>query len=563
MGNSQFGIPASLKQTIGSPNGDDCPFDLGSTVAKRTGIFQEESIHSTLDRRRAERSRKKPLRVMKFGGTSVGDASCIGKVVEIIRAGSRDSHIVVVVSAMSGVTNQLIEAAIQAEAGDRDLVAMIFSALREQHEAAVAALVHSATERKHLSHRMQAVFDEGDHLCQGTILLRELTPRARDSISSLGERLSGPLVAATLAEHGVTSEAIDAMDFIVTDSYHGAAEPRMDLTRERCQARLRPLLQQGIVPVITGFIGATEEGVLTTLGRGGSDYSATILGAALDADEVIIWTDVDGVLTADPHLVPGASTISEISYREAAELAYFGAKVLHPKTLRPVMQSSIPVWIRNTFAPDLSGTKITPLGSTTGGGVKALTAISDVALITVGGPGIVGMRDVLGRTFMTTAAVRADILLISQSSSQNDICFVVPSAVAKCTVDALRGEFAQDLAHEKVEHITFDTTIAIVAVVGEKMRGMPGILGRTLGALGREDVNIIAIAQGSSECNISVVVAQKDMKRALVTAHREFQLGVVNSVGLPVSSTYRAAVQPEPSPSRPQATAAELAQGMD
>jgi len=563
MGDSPLGIPASGEPCASRSNGDNPPFEFASPVAKRLGIFQDDLIHSIGDRRRAERSRKKPLRVMKFGGTSVGDASCIGKVVEIIRAASRDSHVVVVVSAMSGVTNQLIESAIQSEAGNRDLVATIFNALRKQHDAAVASLIHSGTERKRLSHRMHAVFDEGDHLCQGTILLRELTPRARDSISSLGERLSAPLVAATLAEHGVASEAIDATDFIVTDSCHGAAEPRMDLTRERCTARLRPLLQQGIVPVITGFIGATEEGVLTTLGRGGSDYSATILGSVLDADEVIIWTDVDGVLTADPRLVPGASTISEISYREAAELAYFGAKVLHPKTLRPVMQSNIPVWIRNTFAPELSGTKITPAGPVTEGGVKALTAISDVALITVGGPGIVGMRDVLGRTFTTTAAVRADILLISQSSSQNDICFVVPYAVAKCTVEALRREFAQDLAHEKVEHINSDTTIAIVAVVGEKMRGMPGILGRTLGALGREDVNIIAIAQGSSECNISVVVAQKDMKRALITAHREFQLGMANSVELPVSSTYRTSGQPESSQSRCQATAAELAQGMD
>jgi bifunctional aspartokinase / homoserine dehydrogenase 1 len=563
MGNSQLGIPSSGEQTLSSSNGDNSPFDLGSTVAKRAGILQEDSMHSMLERRRAERSRKKSLRVMKFGGTSVGDASCIRKVIEIIREASHESQVLVVVSAMSGVTNKLIEAATQSEAGDREPVAMIFEELRKQHDAAVTALIHSVAERRRLGQKMQAIFDEGDHLCQGTILLRELTLRARDSILSLGERLSAPLVAAALVDHGVASEAIEATELFVTDSCHGAAEPRMDLTHERCQARLRPLLQQGFVPVVTGFIGATEEGVLTTLGRGGSDYSATILGSALDADEVIIWTDVDGVLTADPRLVPGASTIPEISYLEAAELAYFGAKVLHPKTLRPVMQSDIAVWIRNTFAPKLSGTKITPAGPPNGGGVKALTAISDIALITVGGPGIVGMRDVLGRTFTTTAAVRADILLISQSSSQNDICFVVPLAVAKCTVEALRREFAQDLAHEKVEHITLDTTIAIVAVVGEKMRGIPGIVGRTLGALGRESVNIIAIAQGSSECNISVVVAQKDMKAALFTVHQEFQLGAVNAKALPLSSERSTVDQPESSSSREPSTATELAQGMD
>jgi aspartate kinase len=299
----------------------------------------------------------------------------------------------------------------------------------------------------------------------------------------------------------------------------------MDRTREHCESRLRPLLQEGVVPVVTGFIGATIDGVLTTLGRGGSDYSATILGAAIGADEIIIWTDVDGVLTADPRLVADARTIPEISYREATELAYFGAKVLHPKTLRAVVRQGIPVWIRNSFAPEKTGTKITPKGRSNGGGVKALTAIKDVTLISVGGPGIVGVPGVVGRTFSTTAEVHANVLLISQSSSQNDICFIVASTDAKRTVDALRKEFAQDVAHEKVEHITVDPNIAIVAVVGENMRGTPGVAGRVFIALGQENVNIIAIAQGSSESNISFVVAEQDMKAALVATHREFALG--------------------------------------
>ncbi len=482
-------------------------------------------------------NRKKPLRVMKFGGTSVADGSCISKVVEIIRSAARESNVVVVVSAMSGVTNRLIEAATLSEAGDRKAVAAIFEELRKRHGEAVNALICSAQERDRLSRKLHELFQEGDCLCQGTILLRELTPRARDSLSSLGERLCVPVVAAALAQRGVSSKPIEATELVVTDSYHGAADPCMDVTRERCQTRLRPLLQQGIVPVVTGFIGATPEGALTTLGRGGSDYSATILGAALDADEVIIWTDVDGLLTADPRLVPGACTIAEISYREAAELAHFGAKVLHPKTVRAVMQCGIPLWIRNTFTPERPGTKITPAGPPNNGGVKALTAISDVALITVGGPGIVGVPDVLGRTFATTAAVRANVLLISQSSSQNDICLVVSSTVSKRTVEALRREFAQDLAHEKVEHINIDLTVAMVTVVGQNMRGISGIAGRTFGALGRENVNIIAIAQGSSECNISFVVPQKDMKAALITTHREFQLGALNSQVFPISGT--------------------------
>jgi aspartokinase/homoserine dehydrogenase 1 len=479
---------------------------------------------------------KKPLRVMKFGGTSLGGASSIGKVVEIIRAASRQSIVVVVVSAMSGVTNKLIEAATQSEAGNRKPVALIFEELRDQHNAVVSAMIHSAVERKRIVSKIQEFFQEGDRLCQETIRLGELTPRVRDSIASLGERLSAPLVATALAGRGVASEAVEATELVVTDSCHGAAEPWMDLTRERCEGRLRPLVERGIVPVVTGFIGATEEGVLTTLGRGGSDYSATILGAVLNADEVIMWKEVDGMLTADPRLVPGVCTIPEISYREAAELAHFGAKVLHPKTLRVVMPSGIPVWIRNTFAPERPGTKITPAGPPDSGGVKALTAISDVASITLSGPGIVRLPDVLGRTLSATATARADVLLVARSPSQNDVCFVVSPALANRMVDPLRREFAQDLAGHTVERITLDLRVAIVTLCGQNVCRMPGIVGRTFGALGRANVNIIAIAQGPTECTTSFVVAQKDMKAALVATHGEFQLGALDSEELPVRS---------------------------
>ncbi len=467
----------------------------------------------------------KPVQVMKFGGTSVGDASCIARVAQIISDASRKGPVIAVVSAMSGVTNRLIEAATKSENGDRDHGSAIFEGLRQQHETALATLIQSKERRAQIAASMAEIFSEGERLCRGTALLRELTARTLDAVSSLGERLSAPMVAGALEELGVRSEAVEAAELIVTDPYHGGADPIMEKTRRQCEARLRPMLQEGVVPVVTGFIGATEDGVLTTLGRGGSDYSATILGAAMNADEIIIWTDVDGVLTADPRLVAEARTIPEVSYREATELAYFGAKVLHPKTLRAVTGQGIPVWIRNSFSPEKSGTKITPKGRTNGGGVKALTAIKDVTLISVGGPGIVGLPDVVGRTFSTTAEVHANVLLISQSSSQNDICFIVSSADAKRTVEGLRKEFAQDLAHEKVEHITVDPNIAVVAVVGENMRGTPGIAGRVFIALGQENVNIIAIAQGSSESNISFVVAEQDMKRALVATHREFALG--------------------------------------
>jgi aspartokinase/homoserine dehydrogenase 1 len=464
------------------------------------------------------------LQVMKFGGTSVGDATCIRRSAQIVANAAKQLPVAVVVSAMSGVTNRLIDAAHRAKQGDRGAGGALTEALRKQHFEALDALAGSAQVQQPVRRRIEEILAEAARLYEGTALLRELTPRTLDAISSLGERLCAPIFAATLGELGARGNAIEATELIMTDSFHGGAEPLTDATREKSQKRIAPLLKDGVVPVVTGFIGATADGALTTLGRGGSDYSATILGAALDAEEIIIWTDVEGVLTADPRLVSDARTIPEISYREAAELAYFGAKVLHPKTLRPVIPAGIPVWIRNSFAPEKPGTKITAKGRSIGGGVKALTAIRDVALISVGGPGIVGVTDVVGRTFSTTAELRAEVLLISQSSSQNDICFIVAKAHAQATLEALRKEFAQDLAHEVVDHITMDPEIAIVAVVGENMRGTPGVAGRTFYALGKENVNMIAIAQGSSETNISFVVSDKAVQTALKTLHREFKL---------------------------------------
>jgi aspartate kinase len=464
------------------------------------------------------------LKVMKFGGTSVGDADCIRRAAAIVQATATEGPVVAVVSAMSGVTNRLIKAARLAEAGNRESIPGVISELRTQHMKALEALVSEAPRRSEIAKELEVVLSELERLLQGTALLSELTPRALDAISGVGERLSAPLVAGALVETGTPSVLISATEVIVTDGYHGHAEPLMAPTRERAEKRLRPLLQKGTVPVVTGFIGATAEGVPTTLGRGGSDYSATILGAALGAQETVIWTDVDGVKTADPRLVPEARTISQISYNEAAELAYFGAKVLHPNTLRPVTAARVPVWIRNSFAPEKAGTKITADRAGDRGGVRALTAIREVTMITVGGPGIVGLPDVLARSFGATAASRTSVLLVSQSSSQNDICFIIPTVDEARTVQALRHAFAREINEHLVDHVSANRNIAIVAVVGENMRGLPGIAGRAFGALGREGVNIIAIAQGSSEYNISLVVEADAMQRAVTTLHREFAL---------------------------------------
>lgn len=467
---------------------------------------------------------KNKVQVMKFGGTSVGDGECIRRAAEIIAAAAVDNSVVAVVSAMAGVTNRLIEAAKKSATGDLRAGEELAHALRQQHESATRAIVSDDNKRTQLVAEMETVIAEVANLCRGTGLLRELTPRALDAISSSGERLTARLLASSLCELGIEGVAVDATEAIVTDRTHGQAEPLMGETRQRAAARLKPLLNRGAVPVVTGFIGATSEGLLTTLGRGGSDYSATILGAVLDAAEVIIWTDVDGVLTADPRLVPEARTLGEISYNEASELAYFGAKVLHPKTLRPVAEADIPIWIRNSFSPQSAGTKVTSTGHPTARGVKAITAMSSVSLITVGGRGIVGLPGVAAKTFSAAASAQANVLLISQSSSGNDICFIVDSTDAASTVEKLHQAFAFDLANQQVEHITVNPDISIVAVVGDRMRGTPGIAGRTFSALGRRGINIIAIAQGSSEYNVSLVVEAGMMREAVQLLHAEFGL---------------------------------------
>jgi bifunctional aspartokinase / homoserine dehydrogenase 1 len=498
------------------------PAELHSRTSR---FFPGHSLQSLPVTRRVHGSEKKLLRVLKFGGTSVGDALSIERVIAIIRTTLGDGDVVVVLSAMAGVTNKLVEAAYQSEEGDPRAVAAIFAELRSKHIAAARELIHSVEECSLVCRQMEELFQIGERLCEGTILLRELTPRRRDAISSLGERLSIVLASAALNERGVSSEAVEATEVVVTDSCFGGADPIMELTRERCEMLLRPILQQGIVPVVTGFIGATAEGTLTTLGRGGSDYSATILGAALDADEVIIWTDVDGLQTADPRQVPESRTIPHISHREAAELAYFGAKVLHPKTIRAVMRCGIPLRIRNTFAPEQLGTKITPTGPPSVAGVKGLSSIGDVVMIKIGGPVFAGGPDVLGRAVKATAAAHAQVLLVLQASSQNELCLIIASEMAQCTLRALRQEFAPERSHESPEPITVGANVALVTVVGQNMSSIPGVLGRTFSALERASVRILVIAQSASECSFSFVVAKPDAQAALAGIHKEFRLG--------------------------------------
>lgn len=460
---------------------------------------------------------------MKFGGTSVGEASCIRKVIQIIEAASRTDRVVTVVSAISGVTNKLIEAATLAAAGDGAAVARALHDLQEQHEAAAHALIHSTGARRCLIEQILNLIDEGNRSCRDVFGRHRLTPVARDAIAGLGERLSARIVAAALVEGRIQSEAIEATELIVTNSCHGSAEPRMDLTRERCQQRLGPLLRKGIVPVVTGFIGATVEGVLTTLGRGGSDYSATILGSALDADEIIIWKDVDGVLTADPRFVPSARTIPETSYHEATGLARFGAKVLHPRTLWPVIGSGIPVWIRNTFAPERPGTKITPEGSRHGA-AKALPSTIDIAMVTISDPGLASIQDVLDRILANTAASGPALLLVAQRCDQNHTCLIVSAELVDHVVEVLRREFARRNTNKALSFITVNRKVALVTTVGQDLQEASAMMRRTFNALAHEQTEILAITQNSSPSTISFVVARDALNAVLATAHHEFDL---------------------------------------
>ena len=376
--------------------------------------------------------------------------------------------------------------------------------------------------RAALEAELGALFEYVSNLGRAIAVLGELTPRALDLISGQGERANARVIAAALRGAGLDAPAIDATELIVTDERFGDATPQLHETRARARERLLPSLRRGVVPVITGFIGATPGGIPTTLGRGGSDYSCAILGAALDADEIWFWKEVDGVMSANPKVVAGARTLPQLSYREMAELSYYGANVLHPRTVLPAVQQGIPLRILNTFNPQHPGTRIA--ADAVPGTAKAVTAISNVSLITVSGPGMLGLSGVAARIFGAVARAAANMLLITQASSEQNVCLAVPSADAPAVARELRRELERDFSHHDVEHVGVLEPIVIVAVVGAGMRGTPGIAGRVCGALGQAGINIIAIAQGSSESNISLVVANQDGEEAVRVIHRTFEM---------------------------------------
>jgi aspartate kinase len=375
------------------------------------------------------------------------------------------------------------------------------------------------TDGQQLTIEIDRLFERFESLCKAVLVLGELSPRAMDAITSLGERISVRLLAAFLRNQQLLAQAVDATDLIITDETFQAAVPLADQTAKRCRSILCPLLEQGNVTVVTGFIGATQDGIITTLGRGGSDYSAAIVGRALEAEQVWIWTDVDGVMTADPRLVSNAQTIEQLSYREVAELAFYGAKVLHPRTIRPIIENDIPLWIKNTFNSHAPGTEITRLPKEDNGEIKAVTAIRGLSLINVEGTGMLGVPGIAARTFGAVARVQISVLLISQASSEQSICFAVPTDATQVVLEGLEAEFSSELVRRDVDRIWAQEDVAIVTVVGAGMRGTPGIAGRLFSSLGNRPVNIIAIAQGSSECSISIVVDGQDTANAEQAIH--------------------------------------------
>ncbi|MBM4429832.1 MAG: aspartate kinase, partial [Chloroflexi bacterium] len=385
--------------------------------------------------------------IIKFGGTSVGNARAIQQAATVIQEQVRNwDRVVVVVSAMSGVTDALIRGARTSAAGDSTTFPSIAADLTTQHYQAIDTLLQQETEMVQLHAMVDRYTDDFLAFCRSVHVLGEVTPRAMDTISSLGERISARIVAALLSQQGVPSEAVDATELIVTDDHFQSASPLMSATCPKVRARLEPLLSQRITPVVTGFFGATEKGITTTLGRGGSDFSASILGNCLDADEVWIMTDVDGVMTADPRIVPSARVIPSLSYSEVAELAYFGAKVLHPRTMRPTIDKGIPLWVKNTFNPQCPGTRIVREAQNSHGTVKAVTAIQGLSMVTVEGRGMLGVPGIAARTFAAVASQGASVLMISQASSEQSICLVIPTPAVPPVVTAIERELALEFA---------------------------------------------------------------------------------------------------------------------
>ncbi len=464
--------------------------------------------------------------VMKFGGTSVGSVDALTKAAQIIKeARTQYPRVVVITSAMSGVTDLLLKCATLAAQGNVESLPTAESTLREKHFSAADALVKDKKLCEDTKQAIDPLIQSLIDLCRAIAVLGEASPRALDAVASLGERMSVRLLGAVVESSGVKVKAIESSEFVITNSHFQSASPDFQVTTQKTRECLNPLFEQGIVPITTGFIGANPEGVITTLGRGGSDYSAGIIGSVLPADDVWIWTDVDGVMTADPRLVGSARTLPEISYSEIAELAYYGAKVLHPKTIRPLVEAGIGLRICNTFNPSHPGTRLVSNGHSNGKAlkseqvVKAVTAIRKQKLVTIEGRGMLGVPGVAARAFGAVASTGTSVPLITQASSEQSICFASPSEAADHVLESLQKNFAIELAERDIDRVWATDEVAIITAVGYGTRNTPGVAGQIFSKLGDRDINVLAIAHGSSDVSISMVVDTVNTENAVKALH--------------------------------------------
>ncbi|HLO28760.1 MAG TPA: aspartate kinase [Anaerolineales bacterium] len=464
--------------------------------------------------------------VMKFGGTSVGSVDALRRATQIIKeARTEYARVVVVTSAMAGVTDLLLKCATLAAQGKVDSLPEAESTLRAKHFSAAEELIKDQQLCERTKGEINCLIQLLIDLCRAIAVIGEASPRALDAVASLGERMSVRLLGAVAESAGGKVKVVESSEFVVTNAHFQNAHPDFGITTEKARGCLNPLLESGIVVITTGFIGATAEGVITTLGRGGSDYSAAIIASVLPADEVWIWTDVDGVMTADPRLVPSAKTLPEINYSEIAELAYYGAKVLHPKTIRPVIEAGIGLRICNTFNPSHPGTRLVANGHSNGKVhkgeqvIKAVTAIRRQKLVTIEGRGMLGVPGVAARAFASVASTGTSVPLITQASSEQSICFAVPSESADQVLEALQRNFALELAERDIDRVWASEEVAIITAVGSGTRNTPGVAGQIFSKLGDHDINVLAIAHGSSDVSISMVVETEATEKAVKALH--------------------------------------------
>lgn len=465
------------------------------------------------------------LDVHKFGGASLADPTAVRHAVAIIR--DQPAPRIIVLSAMAGVTDLLLEVATRAQAGELVPALTAAATLRARHQAAARTLIPAGPGRQELLEFINGQVDELESLARGLSILRELTPRTSDFLVARGERLSARLMAAALVAGGVKAAYVDAAGVVLTDAGFGNASPDLARTDAALRKTLGGLLKRGITPVVTGFIGTAPSGEVTTLGRGGTDLTAALVGRALGARRISLWKDVPGLLTADPRVVPDARVLPQLNVREAAELAYYGARVLHPRALVPILGRKIPVFVRPFGQPGASGTEVSERETGLDVPVKALSAASGQALVTVEGNGMLGVPGVAARTFAALQHEGISVSLISQASSEHSICFCVPTASAVRAQECLRETFSEEIRHRDIDGVTIRTGVATVAVVGLGMAGTPGVAHRTFHALSQAGINVIAIAQGSSELNISAVVDEVQAGEAQRAIHAAFQLGKV------------------------------------